>query len=516
MASRFSVRAVTKKLPLSYNFVSGLNISSVCNHVQSRAFHRSFKYPALANYQHLALFASEKCFSRSYTSTVAFDPLSLEYGPNKEATVKVALQPYSLVISKSNKNTSGSGETYEFPYSFLRDSCRCSSCVHSTNYQKLFSSARVPPKIKPVSVKLEHGIDNRVELVVEWKGLGLHEDKTSIEKIESRFGTIESNPSSASSAPSSSPSADANNHVSRFNVDWLVSNSPLPNKTETQAVRPYNTGPRTLWDGEMYSKVFEKVDYSEFMETKSGYERVLKTLGEYGLAFLKNIPNEKSYSEKLISKFGPIMHTFYGKSWDVISKKQSENIAYTDLYLGLHMDLCYFSTPPGIQMLSCLENTTLGGESIFVDSFKAANIMKKVFPKETEILTKVDVPFHYDHYPFTFMYNRHKTISFDKNNEVSKVFYAPMFQAPLKFSSSEECNSFLDAFSKFEDIIYNNKLFFETKLENGTAVLFHNTRVLHSRRSFDSSSGNRHFLGAYLAIDDFNNQLRLLYHSPNK
>ena len=41
----------------------------------------------------------------------------------------------------------------------------------------------------------------------------------------------------------------------------------------------------------------------------------------------------------LAAAFGRIRYTFYGHVWNVRNIKESRNIAYTNLDLGLHMDL---------------------------------------------------------------------------------------------------------------------------------------------------------------------------------
>lgn len=42
---------------------------------------------------------------------------------------------------------------------------------------------------------------------------------------------------------------------------------------------------------------------------------------------------------KLAETFSNIRETFYGQVWDVVNVRNSRNIAYTNLDLGLHMDL---------------------------------------------------------------------------------------------------------------------------------------------------------------------------------
>ena len=75
-----------------------------------------------------------------------------------------------------------------------------------------------------------------------------------------------------------------------------------------------------------------------------GLVRGITQLKKYGLLFMTGVPNEETSNErcelkKLAEVFGEIRPTFYGQLWDVMNVKESKNIAYTNLDLGLHMDL---------------------------------------------------------------------------------------------------------------------------------------------------------------------------------
>ena len=64
----------------------------------------------------------------------------------------------------------------------------------------------------------------------------------------------------------------------------------------------------------------------------------------YNLLFVTPVPNEKASNEEcelrsLAKKFSGIRDTMYGETWDVKNVRNSRNIAYTNLFLGLHMDL---------------------------------------------------------------------------------------------------------------------------------------------------------------------------------
>jgi gamma-butyrobetaine dioxygenase len=48
------------------------------------------------------------------------------------------------------------------------------------------------------------------------------------------------------------------------------------------------------------------------------------------------------------------------------------------------------------------------------------------------------------------------------------------------------------------------------KLQPGELIAYDNNRVLHGRKSFDPSSGERHLQGCYMNMEDLDSALRLL------
>ena len=66
------------------------------------------------------------------------------------------------------------------------------------------------------------------------------------------------------------------------------------------------------------------------------------------------------------------MDTFYGHHWELRYEEGAQNLAYSALALSWHQDLLYFEAPPGVQLLHCLVQADLGGETIFLDGVSAA------------------------------------------------------------------------------------------------------------------------------------------------
>ncbi|KAL7284879.1 hypothetical protein ACG7TL_002193 [Trametes sanguinea] len=255
----------------------------------------------------------------------------------------------------------------------------------------------------------------------------------------------------------------------------------------------------------------------EALNTPSGLLSAITQLTRYGLLFVTSVPNEKTSNNdcelrKLAERFGELRTTFYGETWDVKNIKNSRNIAYTNIDLGLHMDLLYFQHPPRYQILHCLRNRVEGGQSLFVDAVHVASRLRTLDPQAFDILASTPVAFHYINDGHHLHYS-HPTIQLSRVNErdaatptIEFINYSPPFQAPLSLRTP---SAFYPALQRFASMLEDPAVRFEYLLREGDAVLFDNRRVLHARTAFHERPGgggadgetNRWLKGCYLEAD---------------
>jgi hypothetical protein len=251
------------------------------------------------------------------------------------------------------------------------------------------------------------------------------------------------------------------------------------------------------WTAAELHKMDCDITLDEFMQ-EEGLVQAIEQLYRYGLIYIKNVPTNSKAVEQVAERFGPIRETFYGHTFDVKSVPDAKNIAYTSFFLGLHMDLMYFEAPPGLQFLHCVENSVTGGESIFVDVYKAVETLRRDFPDDFKVLTEVPVTFHYINNGHDMKYRR-PTIHIDAHHQPYQVYYAPPFQGPLE--TTQDVDRFYEAFKQFSRLIEDKSMIYQRRLEPGDCVIFANRRVLHGRQAFDGTSGHRHFVGTYVDWD---------------
>ena len=71
-------------------------------------------------------------------------------------------------------------------------------------------------------------------------------------------------------------------------------------------------------------------------------------------------------------------------------QKQANNLAYTGLPLQFHTDLPHYASPPQVQLLHCISQTSCeGGANKLVDGFAVAEYMREHHPAAFQLLTSV-------------------------------------------------------------------------------------------------------------------------------
>ncbi len=263
------------------------------------------------------------------------------------------------------------------------------------------------------------------------------------------------------------------------------------------------------------------ISYDEVMESDEGVFYWTNHLNKCGLCLVTGMPTIPGTIQTVASRICPVIETLYGTTFDVRVEKKAINIAYTSEALEPHMDLAYYESPPGIQMLHCLDfaSSIVGGESTFIDTFVLANVFKTRYPDAFEAFCSIPATFQKSHvereHPAQMFYQR-PHISTNHNGDVNAVFWSPPFEGPLKIKS-EDVDKYYDAYDKFKYLILHDEEFqkrwkIQFRLKPGEMISFNQRRMLHGRNGWADSEngGGRHLQGTYLNIDDYLNRYRYL------
>lgn len=242
------------------------------------------------------------------------------------------------------------------------------------------------------------------------------------------------------------------------------------------------------------------------------FAQAVADLYRYGLVFMCGVPESQYAVQEIAEKIGNLQSTFYGLTWDVISKAESEDVAYAKETLCLQQDLLYCSNPPKVQILHCLENGREGGDSLFSDGLRTANDLKVKDPRSYEVLSNQTIDFHYDKEGHYYWTSRH-VIQSRSSGSPAAVAWSPPFQGPFRFSKHRNplksrkghearVESTLLGWSKaaraFRHDVESPENMLQYRLKPGDCVIFDNTRILHGQTKFDGGGGQRHLRGAYI------------------
>lgn len=188
-----------------------------------------------------------------------------------------------------------------FPYIWLRDSCQAPESINPSTGHKLHCTSDIPLDIAPI----EGGGGVRVTdtgLEILWNdGRRSVLEKQWLERY-------------------ASPAAEEKFH-------W----------DDTFKIQPW-----TRASISSSSTLF--IPYLDILSSDEELVKAMEQLAKYGLLLIRGVPNEETSDERcelkrLAERFGEMRKTFYGLVWDVVKLKDGRNVAFTNLPLGLHMDL---------------------------------------------------------------------------------------------------------------------------------------------------------------------------------
>jgi len=292
-------------------------------------------------------------------------------------------------------------------------------------------------------------------------------------------------------------------HRSEFSVDWLISNCYCINgQTDDRSESNKN-----LWPKKSFESNIPKHSYSNFCTLPKSKIAVLQSVKDDGFAILSDVPCKAGEILNVISKFGFVRQTNYGPLFEVRTKVNANNLAFTNRGLGCHLDNPYRDPVPGIQLLHCLQSSTAGGDSILQDGFMAANLLREESPQHFDMLSQQWISYRFQD-ASTHLQTRVPMVEVNDKKEIIKVRFNNRSIATLRLPPNK-VTAFYAAYRHYAEILERKELQITFKLAPGELMLFDNTRIMHARTAF-SDAGTRHLQGAYSDLDGLYSTLSVL------
>lgn len=354
------------------------------------------------------------------------------------------------------------GSVSKHPFTWLKDACPCSSCAHPTTLNRRTTLQQLDLNCYPQNITLN---DTGSELNITWN----------------------------------------DGHKSIYSYGWLQDHCFANPKKD--AAFPVKT-----WSRDHTPQQFK---WKDIVNEDSSLYAFILTLKTEGVCLVKNAPKNNDGLGKLVDAIGFPWCNHYAEYFDVVSKNDPSNIAYTSETLSPHIDLPYYYEPPGSQFLHCIARTpdVEGGENQLVDGFFVAEALRQEDPEAFQLLCETQI--HYWDYGTDFLKDFHlqhsqRVIHFDEEGKYSRIIFSTHFRDTNKpCVPLEKVDLFYHAIRKFEDLLYRESIEHDT--QDGDIVVVNNHRVLHGRSAYRiTGDGMRYVRGTYITWDILNSRLRRL------
>ncbi len=287
-----------------------------------------------------------------------------------------------------------------------------------------------------------------------------------------------------------------------FDLDWLRAHRP-----GQRAADPADTG-FDIWRSDLSAAGIPRSQAKSVMADDAALKNWLIATRRYGLSIVQGLPDNTKAGMDVARRIGFLRETNFGLTFEVESKPNPNNLAYTPVALPLHTDLTNQELPPGFQFLHCLANEADGGESLFCDGYAVAQDLKKNDQDAFAALCDISIPFRF-HDGETDIRCRKRVITCDDDGNVVEICFNAHLADFLDIAP-DLMPRYYHAYQKIMVMTRDPKYILRLKLGAGEMVVFDNRRVLHGRSSFDPNTGKRHLHGCYVDRGEFESRLRVL------
>jgi [2-(trimethylamino)ethyl]phosphonate dioxygenase len=268
------------------------------------------------------------------------------------------------------------------------------------------------------------------------------------------------------------------------------------------------------WDGAFQVNI-PVIAHSHSLADRAEFGRWLAAIRRYGFAVMTGVPLRSGALIDVAQMFGFVRETNYGKWFEVRAEVNPNNLAYTNLGLQAHTDNPYRDPVPTLQLLSCIENTVEGGESVVVDGFRAALRLREEDAQGFALLARHCARFEYSGSAGVRLRSKRPMIELGPDGELIAIRFNNRSSAAFTDVPYVDMESYYAAYRRFAAIIEDPAMEVSFKLQPGELFIVDNTRVLHARKGF-SSSGTRWLQGCYADKDGLLSTLAAIEHEMKK
>jgi len=305
------------------------------------------------------------------------------------------------------------------------------------------------------------------------------------------------------------PAADAilvtwpgRSEATRIGSDWLRAHAPGRKRPDPAEIEPQ------LWRGNHGAEDAPRYSAAELLAGDAILRSWMEETVRLGLSIVQGIEGGPEAGIKVAERAGFLRRTNFGTTFEVVSKPDPNNLAYTAHALPLHSDLANQEVPPGYQFLHCIANEAKGGGSAFCDGFAVAEDLRSTDPEAFSVLSEIEIPFRFHDRDYDIR-GRFPVIVCDRAGAVREIRFNAHLVDVIDLEP-KRLSRFYPAYRSFMRMLRDPAYVRAFRLNAGEMVVFDNRRVLHGRQAFNPATGFRRLNGCYVDRGEFLSRIRVL------
>jgi gamma-butyrobetaine dioxygenase len=307
-------------------------------------------------------------------------------------------------------------------------------------------------------------------------------------------------------------------HRSVFCRAWLAANgASVAEPDAPDAPDPRTEDGKVLWRAADLAAV-AAADWASYLADGGVREYLLDAVARYGAGLLRGVPVEDGRVTAVAETFGYVRETNYGRIFDVRVVADPANLAFTSRAIAPHTDNPYRDPVPTLQLLHCLRDADLGGDTVLIDGFAAAAALRAADPESFGVLTQTPIAFSYVDKE-TSLTARQPLIALGPRGRIACVRLNNRSMRPVRLPF-DQAEAVYAAYRAWARLVARPEFALRLRLAPGDCLVFDNTRILHARTAFSSppapasapgpASAERHLQGCYADLDGLLSTLAVL------
>lgn len=344
---------------------------------------------------------------------------------------------------------------------WLRDNCRCKDCYDETTSQRKLKFTEIP---EDVGISGAEYLDNTVYIKCE----------SDQQKIYQQFTHL--------------ILSGTDNHWSKYSNSFLQTYNFPHYQLIGDQEQPI------FWNLNKIKDAPARVDYREYLCDDEVSKKLVKSLLNYGVAFIDKVPVNAQQTEFVVRKLFPIQKTAFGETRLYVEKNE-ESAAF-----GPHTENTYFSDPPGLCVLHCLSYEDCDGAISLIDGFNVSENLKERSPDTFSRLCTTMVSYEYTedgkHYKHTDPIIKTDPIT----KRIEQIRYNLYNRAPIDRLPMNLIRQYYKDLTELTEEIEkpNNRWTFD--LNPGTVMILDNWRVLYCNNDV---GGRKNMVGCYVMRTEY-------------